>query len=211
MIGVVAGQIVTPTGCAITLTNAGLGPYGLAPMTVVGQTVSVTKVDATTDWGMWSGSPGKAVDWAGYRAIEFNIDVNPAHGSVHLTIVEELMGLSASISYFAHLSQWRISTGSGGIYISGGLSDTPAILIDGATGDVAVAMNGTVVVDKTTTAGYGDFSGLGGMFSSQPAIIKMTAGGLGLGDTAQATARTDGTTYTQTYSAGVKDWCGNAI
>jgi len=46
MIGVVAGQIVTPTGCAITLTNAGLdallGLAGLAPMTVVGQTVSVT-------------------------------------------------------------------------------------------------------------------------------------------------------------------------
>lgn len=28
---------------------------------------------------------------------------------------------------------------------------------------------------------------------------------------AQATVLASGTTYTQTYSAGVKDWCGNAI
>jgi len=76
---------------------------------------------------------------------------------------------------------------------------------------MAVRINGVVVVDKTTTPSAGVLTGLGGMFAGDTAIITMLAVVTGLGDTAQATARTNGTTYTQTYPAGVKDWCGNAI
>ena len=216
MIGVVAGQIVTPTGCAITLTNAGLGVYGLAPMTVVGQTVSVTG-DGTSDYGMWSGAPGKSVSWTGLRAVEFNTDVNPANGGVINQIVRGSNFDNFGALYVAGVSKWSIVHGNGAggligsVEIAGALTDTIALLIDGTTGDASVAINGVVVVDKTTTPDSGVLTGLGGMFAGDTAIISMLAIGLGSGDTAQATARTNGTTYTQTYSAGVKDWCGNAI
>ena len=72
-------------------------------------------------------------------------------------------------------------------------------------------INGVGVVDKTTTPDSGVLTGLGGMFAGDTAIISMLAISTGSGDTAQATARTNGTTYTQAYPAGVKDWCGNAI
>ena len=214
MIGVVAGQEVG--GCSITLTNAGLGPYGLAPMTVVGQTVSVTG-DGVSAYGMWSGAPGKSLSWTGLRAVEFNTDIQPAHGSVGHQIFRGSNFDTFGASFGAGTSTWDIIHGnsSGGIIgrarIAGALTDTIALLIDGTTGDASVAINGVVVVDKTTTATSGVLTGLGGMFAGDTAIIPILAIGLGLGDTAQATVRTDGTTYTQAYSAGVKDWCGNAI
>ena len=76
---------------------------------------------------------------------------------------------------------------------------------------MAVRINGVVVVDKTTPPSSGVLTGLGGMFASDTAIVTMLAAYLDSGDTAQATARTNGTTYTQAYPSGVKDWCGNAI
>lgn len=217
MIGVVAGQIVTPTGCSITLTNAGLDALlGLAPMTVVGQTVSVTG-DGTSDYGMWTGAPGKSVSWTWLRAVEFNTDVNPANGAVGHQIFRGSNFESFGAGFSAGTSKWDIIHGNssggliGSVKIAGALTDTITLLIDGTTGDASVMINGVVVVDKTTTPDSGVLTGLGGMFAGDTAIISMLAISTGSGDTAQATARTNGTTYTQTYSAGVKDWCGNAI
>ena len=216
MIGVVAGQIVTPTGCGITLTNAGLDALGFAPMTVVGQTVSVTG-DGTSNYGMWAGATGKSVGWTGQRAVEFNTDIQPANGSVGHQIFRGSNFESFGAGFSAGVSKWSIGHGnsSGGIIgsvkIAGALTDTITLLIDGTTGDASVMINGVVVVDKTTTPDSGVLTGLGGMFAGDTAIISMLAVGLDSGDTAQATARTDGPTYTQAYPAGVKDWCGNAI
>ena len=217
MIGVVAGQIVTPTGCSITLTNAGLDAlFGLAPMTVVGQTVSVTG-DGTSDYGMWSGAPGKSVSWTGVRAVEFNTDAQPAHGGVGHQIFRGSNFESFGAGFSAGTSKWDIIHGNssggliGSVKIAGALTDTITLLIDGTTGDASVMINGVVVVDKTTTPDSGVLTGLGGMFAGDTAIISMLAISTGSGDTAQATARTNGTTYTQAYPAGVKDWCGNAI
>ena len=210
------GAYVPPTGCGITLTNAGLGPYGLAPMTVVGQTVSVTG-DGTSNYCMWSGSPGKSVSWTGLRAVEFNTDVNPAHGSAIHQIVRGSNFYNFGGYFDASISKWFIFHGNssggliGSVKIAGALTDTITLLIDGTTGDASVMINGVVVVDKTTTPYSGVLTGLGGMFAGDTAIISMLAISTGSGDTAQATARTNGTTYTQAYPAGVKDWCGNAI
>lgn len=215
MIGVVAGQIVTPTGCGITLTNAGLGAFGYAPMTVVGQTVSVTG-DGSSNYGMWSGAPGKAVSWTGLRAVEFNTDVNPASGSVIHQIARGSNYDTVAAGYGAGASKWELTHGTGAgaiigqVEISGAATDTITLLIDGTTGDASVMINGAVAMDKTTTPTSGVLTGLGGMFAGDTAIVAMTAIGLGSGDTSQATVRTNGTAYTQTYT-GVKDWCGNAI
>ena len=215
MIGVVAGQIITPTGCGITLTNAGLGAFGFAPMTVVGQTVSVTG-DGTSNYGMWAGAPGKSVSWTGLRAVEFNTDVNPASGGTSHLITRGSNSDVFGASYNAANGKWELihGNGSGGligaIHLSGAATDTITLLIDGTTGDASVMISGALAMDKTTTPTSGVLTGLGGMFAGDTAIVAMAAIGLGSGDTSQATARTNGTTYTQTYT-GVKDWCGNAI
>lgn len=217
MIGVVASQIVTPTGCAITLTNAGLGVFGLAPMTVIGQTVSATG-DDSTNFGMTSGLAGKPVAWIGIRAVECDFDDMPSSPAIPVFQIARASDFeNVVVKWDTGLNKWLVSHADfagayiGLVDIAGAVTDVFAIGVDGATGDATIYSNGVLVADKTTPASYGNLSGLGGLFSGQSASIVVQARNMGVADTAQITLRTSGISYTNTYPAGVFDWCGNAI
>lgn len=217
MIGVVAGQIVTPSGCGITLTNTGLGPFGLADMMVVGQTASATG-DGTTNFGVSSGLAGAPITGSGIKIFEvemLDVPSSPAIPLIQLARASDF--INVTVRWDTGSNEWIVfsSDGSGALIgyknVAGASTDTFAIGVDAANGDVSVYQNGSPVVDKTTTPDFGTLAAFGGMFSGANAVIVVQARSMALGDITKWDIRTNGTAYTQTYPVGVKDWCGNAI
>lgn len=191
-----------PPVCTITLTHDGLDAFGLEPMSVTGQTVSVTG-DGSSDYGTWTGAAGVPVNWAGVRVVEIETKdyTTGEHGFIIATA-----GFDSAVEVFwrAGTGEWIIRETGGSVNVSGTALDSMAVGIDGATGDVIFYQNGSQV-DTSTLAG------LSGMFSGKSAIIIPSVSSLALGDTYSAEIITQSDKYTQTYPAGTLDWCGNPI
>ena len=210
------GGVTPPPGpsCAITLTHDGLGAFGLAPMSVTGQTVSVTG-DGTSMYGMSAGLSGVSVDWTGVRVVAkkyIDIPATPGNGLIHLARASGL--IAARLFWNDGDGQWNaeitaLATDTRLTFTRplGGIEAEPAIGIDGATGDCVMFLDGAPVVDKNTP----NFAQLGGLFASDSAIILDVAAEVALGDTYSAEIITQSDKYTTTYPAGTLDWCGNAL
>lgn len=214
----VFGGVTPPDpACIITLTHDDLDAFGLAPMDVSGQTVSVT-ADGVSNYGMSSGLAGKPVDWAGVRVVAKKNITNSALGHVILHLVKPDSLLAARIIWSQVEGQWQVEmrnlasdTRTGFVRVGGSVTDRAALGVDGETGDVTVYLNGTPVVDKNTPAAEGSFSGLGGMFATGNVSILDIAWELGNGDTYSAEIITQYDKYEDTYPAGTKDWCGEDL
>lgn len=197
--------------CTITLTGDGLDALGLEPMSVTGQTVSATG-DGSSNFAMWTGASGVPVNWAGVRVIEVGgLAMTGSAGQAILQFVRASDLDAVAVSWRQNDSDWLVNDSTGVISLPGTISDSFAIGIDGATGDVTVFQNGSPVVTSSTPADSGTFAGLAGMFSGDSAIITNLVTGLGNGDTYSAEIITQADKYTQTYPAGTLDWCGNEI
>lgn len=203
--------------CAITLSGEGLGPFGLSPLDVDGQNVSITAAGGGTNYAAHSGLAGNPVDWAGKRGLQVQTTTLSSTAAQTQFARVRLSDFAQVVaSYNVEGGFWSVSHVSGmtvfGVLDLTGLTDPllPVVLaIDGATGDVSIYIDGVVACDKNTTPDTGTFAGLGGMFFEQSETLLISLYVADAADTFAATVTTAGEEFDPVVDATLLDYCGN--
>ena len=211
-------RLIDPSICVLPLTNEGLGDYGIMPLNLSGQTVSITG-NGTDTYGMSSGMSGTPVNWTGRRLVGIPMDkVTGTTGLAFGQIARTSDQLNCGYRWYAATNIWEVGQADamgnliGALIIPGVISDVFAIAVDGVSGDVSIFRNGMQIVTKDTVPDMGTLSGLGGMFLGESAIIMTQIKDLANGDEFQAEVVTDYRKFRVMYTGDdLFDWCGNSM